>query len=578
MESRRGSAPMNPVTLCGCSSRHQQRIQSHHHDDPFHSSSEEPNVGIRSSSPSTEQEHPATADEQAIRRRLSWYFMNPYQKYKVKGRKPWKLLLQIFKIILITAQAAWFAVDLQSVVSFGTDNLATFRHIFIKNYPGGLHYVPIFTKQDLYERMFYVWSQYHNFSSTTVGWYDLPEKQRVQFCISKNIHMKNNSGDLDADDQTRHCHFLKPPNVTRLQLIQDFIRENKIPDNYQWISSIELKFSMKTKNLKQYLTAKKADCYKYDINAKFSNEDYDGLLQYRLDFDSFFIPCDNESQHTHNSTSYAKLGVEILVIILCIFSFGLCFRSLLRHLKLCKRTTRFFKDFRHEDLTLSDKMNFINFWIILMILSDILVICGTIFKIIIDFSNIVLYDICSLLLGTAVLFSWIGILRYLGFLRGYNTLLVTLKVAFPPVMRFIVCAGIIYFGFAFCGWVVFGPYHEKFKTIVITSDCLFSLVNGDDMFNTFKLMEKTDTVLWIFSKIYLYVFISLFIFVVLSLFIGIISDTYERIKDYGHPPKTRIQLFMEGREHSQSDSDSDSDAAAETFRNENFTDDDDLLM
>ena len=54
--------------------------------------------------------------------------------FKLKGRKPWKLVLQIFKIVLITAQATWFAVDLQSVVSFDTDNLATFRHIFIKDY------------------------------------------------------------------------------------------------------------------------------------------------------------------------------------------------------------------------------------------------------------------------------------------------------------------------------------------------------------------------------------------------------------------------------------------------------------
>lgn len=62
------------------------------------------------------------------------------------------------------------------------------------------------------------------------------------------------------------------------------------------------------------------------------------------------------------------------------------------------------------------------------------------------------------------------------------------------------------------------------------SECMFSLINGDDMFTTFAEMDPKNYAVWVFSKFYLYTFISLFIYVVLSLFIGIISDTYERIK------------------------------------------------
>lgn len=64
----------------------------------------------------------------------------------------------------------------------------------------------------------------------------------------------------------------------------------------------------------------------------------------------------------------------------------------------------------------------------------------------------------------------------------------------------------------------------------MVSECLFSLVNGDDMFTTFSEMDDSDKTIWYISKIYLYLFISLFIFVVLGLFIGIVADTYERIK------------------------------------------------
>ena len=78
----------------------------------------------------------------------------------------------------------------------------------------------------------------------------------------------------------------------------------------------------------------------------------------------------------------------------------------------------------------------------------------------------------------------------------------------------------------------------QFSDPSTASECLFSLVNGDDMFNTYVEMSKVSFPAWIFSKIYLYVFISLFIYVVLSVFIGLIADTYETIRVscmYPHP-------------------------------------------
>jgi hypothetical protein len=70
----------------------------------------------------------------------------------------------------------------------------------------------------------------------------------------------------------------------------------------------------------------------------------------------------------------------------------------------------------------------------------------------------------------------------------------------------------------------------QFTSLSEVSECLFSLVNGDDMFPTFREMSQENYEIWVFSKIYLYLFISLFIYIILSLFIGIISDTYERLK------------------------------------------------
>ena len=51
------------------------------------------------------------------------------------------------------------------------------------------------------------------------------------------------------------------------------------------------------------------------------------------------------------------------------------------------------------------------------------------------------------------------------------------------------CTGFVYAGYTFCGWLVFAPYHFKFTTLSSTSETLFSLVNGDDMFATFRYVS-----------------------------------------------------------------------------------------
>lgn len=64
-----------------------------------------------------------------------------------------------------------------------------------------------------------------------------------------------------------------------------------------------------------------------------------------------------------------------------------------------------------------------------------------------------------------------------------------------------------------------------------SSECLFSLVNGDDMFVTFSVIdEKSPIGVYIFSRVYLYTFISIFIYFILNVFISVIIDTYEAVK------------------------------------------------
>lgn len=84
----------------------------------------------------------------------------------------------------------------------------------------------------------------------------------------------------------------------------------------------------------------------------------------------------------------------------------------------------------------------------------------------------------------------------------------------------------------------------KFKTLAMTSECLYALLNGDDVFATFAITDPSVPVIWWFSRVYIYLFIALFVYVVLSLFIAIICDSYETIKDFYEQgfPLTDLQV------------------------------------
>lgn len=46
-------------------------------------------------------------EEECLRRKLKYFFMSPCDKYHAKGRKPYKLILQLLKIIIVTAQVCY---------------------------------------------------------------------------------------------------------------------------------------------------------------------------------------------------------------------------------------------------------------------------------------------------------------------------------------------------------------------------------------------------------------------------------------------------------------------------------------
>ncbi|CAK7303736.1 MCOLN2 [Vulpes lagopus] len=490
--------------------------------------------------------------EECLREDLKFYFMNPCEKYRARHQIPWKLGLQILKIVMVTTQLVRFGLSNQMVVAFKEENTVAFKHLFLKGYSGtdeDDYSCSVYTQEDAYESIFFAINQYHqlkNISLGTLG-YGENEDNRSGLKVCKQHYKKgamfpsNDTLNIDSDIEVDcvHLDLSKDP--------QDWKNLSFFRLEFYRLLEVEISFRLKGIDLQTIHSRELPDCYVFQNTITFDNKAHSGKIKIYLDSDAKIEECKdlNISGSIQKNTQYV-LVFDAFVIVICLASLILCTRSIVLALRLRKRFLNFFLEKYKRRVCNTDQWEFINGWYVLVIISDLMTIIGSILKMEIKAKNLTNYDLCSILLGTSTLFVWVGVIRYLGYFQAYNVLILTMQASLPKVLRFCACAGMIYLGYTFCGWIVLGPYHDKFEDLNTVAECLFSLVNGDDMFATFAQIQQKSVLVWLFSRLYLYSFISLFIYMILSLFIALITDSYDTIKKYQQNgfPETDLQEFL----------------------------------
>uniref|UniRef100_A0A8C5I2R3 Polycystin cation channel PKD1/PKD2 domain-containing protein n=1 Tax=Gouania willdenowi TaxID=441366 RepID=A0A8C5I2R3_GOUWI len=490
--------------------------------------------------------------EEKLRDDLRYYFMSPCEKYRTRRHIPWKMGVQILKIIMITTQLVLFGLNNQLVVSYKEENTMALKNLFLKGYSGtdvDDYSMAVFTQRDVYDSLFYALDQYSQLGQLSVGPISYAEDEEgnlLPLIICKQYYKR---GSLEPSDETFDIDAQLETGGNTFFYFYFFYclyPKNSLVAFFRLVD-IQLSFQLKGINLQTVRTRELPDCYSFFVTIAFDNQCHSGMVKIFLDIEAQSSACrDWKISGTAQKNTHYLLVFDAFVILVCLTSAVLCTRSIILAVRLLQRFSRFFLENYNRKVCEDDQNEFLNGWYVLVIVSDLLAIVGSVLKMEIQAKSLTTYDICSIFLGTSTLMVWVGVIRYLGYFQKYNVLILTMKAAFPKVLRFCCCAGMIYLGYTFCGWIVLGPYHEKFEGLSRVAECLFSLLNGDDMFTTFAQLKDKNTLVWLFSRAYLYSFISLFIYMVLSLFIALITDAYETIKSYQKNgfPLTDLQQFV----------------------------------
>ncbi|XP_055057452.2 mucolipin-3 [Misgurnus anguillicaudatus] len=472
-----------------------------------------------------------------LRRKLKYFFMSPCQKYRARGRKPWKLMLQILKIAIITVQLVSFGLSNEMMVTFKEENLVAFKHLFLKNYQNSDQDYAVYTKHEVHDHIQYIIRRYLNLRNLTVGNHALEMIDGIVTPLSvcqklyrhADISPSNETFDIDPHVDTE-CINVYP--ISSYE--NDGLASNmNLTLDFQRLLAVNIILKIKAINLQTVRQLELPDCYDFDINIMFDNHAHSGQIPISLNTDVQIKVCKNWNVSGSTYSHFLLIIVfDCVVVCACLFSLILCTRSVCTGISLQFEYTTYVSSQHSKEVSWSERMEFINGWYILIIISDTLTIAGSVLKICIQSKELTSYDECSILLGTSTMLVWIGVMRYLSFFQKYYILILTLRAALPNVIRFSFCAVMIYLSYCFCGWIVLGPHHENFRTFNMAADCLFSMINGDEIYATFTKLRDKNYLVWVFSGIYVYTFIPLFTYMVLSLFIALITDTYETIKHY----------------------------------------------
>ncbi|KAK4468151.1 hypothetical protein MN116_008316 [Schistosoma mekongi] len=575
--------------------------------------------GIGDATESTSASIDPAEVENWMRRRLYYHFMTPVGKFHAKRRIPFKLFIQILKVLLVTIQLIEFGFYRAAHVSFGDLSHKAFCHLYLRqwdsqyetlDYPPATGDYAVYKVNDFYEHVGYAVTQFNKTKELSIGGYMFDSMNpTLKLCMkyvsptTKNMHHVFSASYIH---ELEKCISVEVNGISGEQLtdgnsIKTFLQDRGLDIDFNYLLRFDISFNLLSPPIYHLDWIQSTECYRFMIKISLENPSQSGQMKIILHAPYASTPCvdiskqlrnnNNVSSNTYSSSStssevssslsmttslstplslstrqyvnekkyrllvhfwdrlnYSRFNdsietkymfsrellvvlIDSFTLVLGIISLILCIRSIIQGFRMWIETVGFFKNWFGIQLN-NVFWEFVRPWIIFIVVNDLIIIITSIYALSTLNRIQMKYEPLTYLMGIGALLVWIGILYYVGFSYDNSLLIRTISRSIPGLLRFCVCALILFFAFSLCGWVVLGPYNIKFRTYMSTVECLFSLINGDDMFVTFTIINENAPIgIYLFSRLFLYIFITLFIYVVLNLFVTIIFEAYEEVKD-----------------------------------------------
>eukprot|EP01062_Namystynia_karyoxenos_P016805 TRINITY_DN1618_c0_g1_i1.p1 TRINITY_DN1618_c0_g1~~TRINITY_DN1618_c0_g1_i1.p1 ORF type:complete len:2851 (+),score=856.91 TRINITY_DN1618_c0_g1_i1:114-8555(+) len=144
----------------------------------------------------------------------------------------------------------------------------------------------------------------------------------------------------------------------------------------------------------------------------------------------------------------------------------------------------------------------------------------------------------DLLTGVNAIFLFLRVLFFMEIFPAMNRLLITLQRAATEIATLVIALVILLFGFALCGCVVFGHYHEAYSGWLNAFQTLLFVMLGEFDY------EELDDIRPAYAFFYFFAFFVLIIAVLFNMIIAVIGGAYDAVGERLFSSEQRTALVQ----------------------------------
>ena len=460
-------------------------------------------------------------------------FLTPTEKYRIYGKFPVRMILDIFLVILTTIQI----VMINGPTCAYTRAVERFlNQIFLQNdesfdveYP---RFKYLYTMDQIINHVKQSRNDFFDLNDVSIGNLTM-EKPERSIKIPVTINYLNNENNEEKE-------LIEQYNMTKkdLWIFNESYSKSEIKQKLLRIKSFLINYKVRT--FEPYNFGDYYECFVWNIEQLFS---FEKRYHFAVSLNIYYSSCTDYS-NDGNVFIKGSYWIPSLIVLFSLIDFILTIRSIAinyqyymnfkyrysksvieikRENKPPKRKTKW------ELLRAKDKNNIISKANYLQAIGCLVQLFGGILTLY-EGKDVII--ITKYIVGIGAALAYLMLAKYLKFYYQFQTIFNTITKSIPNLIYYFIGTLPIFISFIIFAVANF-PYSERFYNFTRVILALFGMMNGDSILDIINDITQNS---YFLGQIYIYSFNILFICVVINIFVSIIEEAFvnSKLKNQNH--------------------------------------------
>ena len=460
-------------------------------------------------------------------------FLTPTEKYRIYGKFPVRMILDIFLVILTTIQI----VMINGPTCAYTRAVERFlNQIFLQNdesfdveFP---RFKYLYTMDQIINHVKQSRNDFFDLNDVSIGNLTM-EKPERSIKIPVTINYLNNENNEEKE-------LIEQYNMTKkdLWIFNESYSKSEIKQKLLRIKSFLINYKVRT--FEPYNFGDYYECFVWNIEQLFS---FEKRYHFAVSLNIYYSSCTDYS-NDGNVFIKGSYWIPSLIVLFSLIDFILTIRSIAinyqYYMNFKYRYSKSVIEIKRENkppkkktkwelLRAKDKNNIISKANYLQAIGCLVQLFGGILTLY-EGKDVII--ITKYIVGIGAALAYLMLAKYLKFYYQFQTIFNTITKSIPNLIYYFIGTLPIFISFIIFAVANF-PYSERFYNFTRVILALFGMMNGDSILDIINDITQNS---YFLGQIYIYSFNILFICVVINIFVSIIEEAFvnSKLKNQNH--------------------------------------------